>query len=196
MKRDTTLPLYRPENKGEPIPFTLEANPYRSALINYTTLKGQLTLSVLPESDLQALEAAREKRLEDASKVPGAAVDWAAQGVAGQEIAKIKQVVEDHYSIGDADLEEIFGLQPIVVAEPVPPIRIEKVVGVDRADDQVFDRPASPSSDASRQGVRRHYRFDPPVAKLNDSNTAPRGTVTEQLRRQQEITARTKSSTN
>lgn len=195
MKRDTTLPLFRPENKGEPIPFTLEANPYRAALINFTTLKGQLTLSALPESDYQSLETAREKRLEDSSKLPGAAVDWTAQGVADQEIAKIKQVVEDHYSIGDADLEEIFGLSPIVVADSAPPIRIQKIVGVEFQDDQLFDRPAS-SSDASRKGVRRHYRFDPPATKSNDNSAAPRGTVTEQLRRQQEITARTKSSTN
>ena len=55
-KRNTLWPVFAPLPEGKPLQFTLEVNPYRAALIDYVSTRGNLLLTPLGAADQKALD--------------------------------------------------------------------------------------------------------------------------------------------
>lgn len=153
LKRNTLLPIYRGIADDELIPFTLEANPYRAALIDYAVLKGNLTLTALPDSEQAALEEQRESLIETGES--------AAILEDEDERERIERILAGNYSVGDEDLADIFGLEPISTPPvPEPPPRVQVYSGVDRKSDVVFISARNPQSES-----------DGPLGDVNSSRS-------------------------
>jgi Flp pilus assembly protein CpaB len=104
-----------PENK--PVQFTLEANPYRAGLIEFSKTKGNLTLVPLSAAEQRVLEdrrgrllAGNNPRLLPISFAPATSTE------ANGEDGRVDAFNRGEYSIGSADLVRIFDL-----TTPPPP---------------------------------------------------------------------------
>jgi Flp pilus assembly protein CpaB len=109
-KRDTPYTLNVPNPVDKPLSFILEANPYRSALIEYAKSRGYLTLELLAPTNL-ANE--REPMVDPDSKEYR------------DEDKRVREFMNNEHTITDADLERIFNLrtrpmpiQPIAARPP------------------------------------------------------------------------------
>ncbi len=106
VKRDNIWTMLRGDDEGKPIPFTLEANPYRAALIEFAKTRGYLTIVPMgPVSKKFAVTVNEDK----------------------EEEQRVIDHLERGNPIGNGDIEKIFKLNPI--APPgggSPPIMIER----------------------------------------------------------------------
>jgi Flp pilus assembly protein CpaB len=109
-KRDILYTVNVGNPVDKPIAFTLEANPYRSALIEYAKSRGYLTLEVLAPTNLanvgEPMNDRDSKEYRDEDK-------------------RVNEFMNNEHTITDADLERIFNLrtrpmpiQPIAAALP------------------------------------------------------------------------------
>ena len=104
-KRDTLYTLNVGNPADKPMSFTLEANPYRSALIEYAKSRGYLTLELLAPTNL-ANE--REPMVDPDSKEYR------------DEDKRVREFMNNEHTITDADLERIFNLRTRPM--PIQPI--------------------------------------------------------------------------
>lgn len=122
VKRNSLWTVLKPNPENMPVAFTLEANPYRAALIEYALTKG--TLSLLPSS-----------RPRDDGIVPAASVTGprsfsiADSREYREEDKRIDLLLKGEYSLTESDLERIFNLRPIERKIPPPPVAILNISG-------------------------------------------------------------------
>lgn len=124
MKRGTLWKTFGSDPDGKPIPFALEVNPYRAALIQYAGSVGELALIPSqapakkgpPFADPQS----REYALED---------------------QRVEKMNSSELTIGASDLHRIFGIVP--QQPPPPPIRIVHIEGTQPVSQSVFKNPAT-----------------------------------------------------
>jgi Flp pilus assembly protein CpaB len=112
VKRDTLWTVMAPIPDN--LALTLQANPYRAALIEYAKFKGLLTLvpsasAGLPKSASKGFSDPETKEYRD-------------------EDARVKALLSGDLAVGEPDLERIFNLRPM--AARVPPTMIERYNGV------------------------------------------------------------------
>jgi pilus assembly protein CpaB len=120
-KRNILWSIFAPLPEDKPVQFTLEANPFQAALIEFGKGKGQLSLVTIPASDAQKLEYRRTQALEN----PGqdGLVSFADPTTEeAKEEAKRLDSFNKGEAVGDGDLERIFNLKP-----PPPPARVVSV---------------------------------------------------------------------
>jgi Flp pilus assembly protein CpaB len=67
LKRNTLRPIYAALPTDKPVPFTIETNSYRAALLEFARDKGDFSLVAIPEVEGQRLETARTSAI-NASK--------------------------------------------------------------------------------------------------------------------------------
>jgi hypothetical protein len=148
-KRDTLYQIYAPLPPNEPIPFTLAANPYRAALIEYARNLGTITLVPVSQSEKTKLDAFREAGKD--SNDPRFAIPFAEKDSAEfqTEMEKITRYARGELSIGLQDMVEVLKLpeipganRPIETPKPAPkPVTIELLSGVKRTGTVSFAPP-------------------------------------------------------
>lgn len=115
MKRNNMWAVMASDPDDKPLHFTLQANPYRAALIEYGQTHGQLSLQPAP-----APTKAANGSFNDPTSPEYANED--------QRVEKMTQGV---LPVGDADLARIFAIVPPRPARPaVPPTTIYHLSGV------------------------------------------------------------------
>lgn len=123
-KRSNLVVVQAPLPADQPVDYDLEANPYRTALIQYAQSQGQLSLMPAPD-----LPDARGSVGEEVRPPDG--VEYR------DEEQRIEAVNSGELVVGEADLERIFKLKP--PPPPKPPVVVEHVSGVQRTEPTVFD---------------------------------------------------------
>jgi Flp pilus assembly protein CpaB len=110
MKRGTLWPMWGNDPEGKPIPFTLEVNPYRAALIEYANGVGQLALipSQPPAKKGPPFSEPTSREYAD-------------------EDMRVEKMNSGELTVGAPDLHRIFGMRP--VPPPPPPMRITHIEG-------------------------------------------------------------------
>jgi Flp pilus assembly protein CpaB len=105
----------------KPIDYTLEANPYRAALIEFARTKGELSLvtTAIPQESMGFTSPTRS--VVSASQSDPTSKEYQ------DEDKRVAEFVNGERPVGDADLERIFNLKPIRMSKP---IQIETYNGV------------------------------------------------------------------
>jgi Flp pilus assembly protein CpaB len=129
------------------VPFTLEANPYRAALIAFAEQKGTLTLVpraagkptlAIPPLGRPTFSDSESDEYRD-------------------EDERVQKVENLEYAVSEVDLVRIFKLPPIPVkVPPPPPTRVAVIKGTERAGEQVFGpngRPLPKTTDAAGREI-------------------------------------------
>ncbi len=147
IKRNNLLPIFAPLCPGK-IPFTLETNAYRAALIDFSRDKGDFRLMSLTESQCQRLERERTSVIKaemnrPAESSPSREPDRSSDGtgesktpncriaftpIESVDYQREKQIVEafdrDRTPISSRDLEKLFDLHRV----PCPAIASRRLV--------------------------------------------------------------------
>lgn len=122
VKRDNLWTVMAPIPVDRPVTFTLEANPYRAALIEFAKHRGMLTL--VPSATAGAPRTTSKSFSDPDSKEYR------------DEDERVRGINSGEVTVGDADLERIFNLKPL--ARRVPPLRIDRFTGVTYIGTTVF----------------------------------------------------------
>ncbi len=136
IKRDSLWKVLTPVNQEKPATFTLQANPYRAALIEFAKMKGVITLvpAASKGNMSQAVVAAaslQQQQLDPMQQQqqggPNTAEDV-------EEEQRVLDFLANRSVISDADLERIFSVRihprPVISAKVEPePQRVEMMIG-------------------------------------------------------------------
>jgi Flp pilus assembly protein CpaB len=136
-KRDTLWTGLAAIPEDRPVHYTLEANPYRAALIEFAKQVGIFTL--VPTDTPQA-----RKDVRPAGTEPVVHADPKSQEYRDED-KKVAAFVSGQLTVGAPDLERIFNLKPPV--PDIPPILVERYTGVDKQANSVF--PEKTATDVS-----------------------------------------------
>ncbi len=175
-KRNTLLTAILPN--PDDMPFTLEVNPYRAALIAFAEQKGHVTL--MPRSKGKAESAVPALGRPTFSDMDSAEYR--------DEDDRVTKVESAEYAVSEIDLVRVFKLPPIPTkVPPPPPTRIAVVKGTGAASETVFGpdgrpvpekkdqfgKPTTPSMSEpnSKEFEPKFYSF----AKPTDGNGTPGG---------------------
>jgi Flp pilus assembly protein CpaB len=121
VKRNNLWTVMAPPDDG-PVQFTLQANPYRAALINFAQQKGMLTLEVVPNQPLKGFS----------NGVSSAGASFADPDSAEyrEEDKRVAGILSGELTVGDQDLERIFRLRARPQAPiPAQPIKVTRFSG-------------------------------------------------------------------
>jgi Flp pilus assembly protein CpaB len=137
-RRNSLWPISTPLGGSCPLNFTLEANPYRAALIEFAKDKGVLSLLPVGQAEKAVLEARREESLRNPnSSLP---VSFAIPDSAEyrDEDKRVADFNKGTITIGEADLARIFDLRYQPPPAAPEPILVERVSGVRLAGEHRF----------------------------------------------------------
>jgi len=127
--------------EGRPINFTLQANPYRAALIEFAQTKGDLSLALTP--------TARQVRADkDKSGTPVFSDPDSKEYK--DEDTRIASLNAGDLTVGDGDLERIFNLKP--PPPKTPPITVERYTGLQFQGTTVFTADGRADIPAGKMG--------------------------------------------
>ncbi len=116
-KRNSLWTVLAPLPEDQPLQFTLEANPYRAALIEFARLKGDLTLAPTPIAQPRDVFPEPKKGGRPTFSDPD-------NREYKDEDQRVDAILASDLTVGDTDLERIFGLKPL--PPKVPPLRVER----------------------------------------------------------------------
>jgi len=133
-KRGTLYQTYAPLPPG-PIQFTLAANPYRAALIDYARNKGVLSLMPLSLIEKKRLDALKIEVEQEPEKVVELALP-AGSEEAKAELGRVLAYNLGQSVTGDEDLIRVFNLKPLT--PPTPPQTVEYYRGVRKQGTDTF----------------------------------------------------------
>ena len=177
VKRNTLYPIFAPMPEDQPIQYTLEANPYRAALIEYAKGKGQIAFETLPSSESEVLETRHKEVLKRASpSTPLVSFANLSEAEVKAETALVESTLRGESSVGDEDLTRIFALKSL--AAPAQPIVLQQFVGGKRLDDLVVA--THPSDKSSSFGF--HAPAQPVVDPRSVAATQKTASQAEKLR--------------
>jgi hypothetical protein len=117
-----------PLPEDRPINFTLQANPYRAALIDFARTKGELTLIPTPSP--------RQTRSESRDKSGTPTFSDPDSKEYKDEDVRVAALTNGEVTVGDQDLERIFNLKP--PPPKVPPVTVERFSGLQFQGTTVF----------------------------------------------------------
>ncbi len=141
-KRGTLWPVFAPLPEDEPVQFTLEVNPYRASLIEFSRNKGTLTLTPLPQSEQEKLEVERTALMKKPDLIRQVHFEKPGTPEAKAEEKRVKLFNQGELVITEQDLVQLFGLT--TAAPPEAKIEIQQMVGMNTF------APATFASDGSR----------------------------------------------
>ena len=171
-KRNSPWPIlsHLPDDKA--VNFTLEMNPYRAALVEFSKPKGTLTLLPVSAAEQKTLEAHRAALAEgnDVQPVGFAPLAMEDDSEYQDENNRVDAINKGEVSVGPQDLARIFGIetrQPPLGTTPEKIITVEQYVGNTRGNTAQFGkdftiyvdpsatpgRPASPKPKSSANGL-------------------------------------------
>lgn len=126
-KRNIPWTVLAPMPENQPLSFTLEANPYRAALIELASTKGVLTLLPTPVSAAPPYAKGSFAMLDS--------VEFR------DEDQRVDGVLKGEFNVTEGDLERIFKLKPMLrLPPPPPPIAITHLSGTTPVGEVLFDR--------------------------------------------------------
>lgn len=135
-KRNSLWPVATPLGPDCPVNFTLETNPYRAALIEFSKDKGTIVLMPVGDQDKKVLEARRNELMNPGGNTNGllnASYNVADSNEYREEDKRVGSFLNGNYVISEGDLVRIFQLKYVPPTPPSPERRIEKVVGITSA---------------------------------------------------------------
>ncbi len=172
-KRQTLYQIYAPLPPGEAIPYTIAANPYRAALIEYSRSLGTISLVPVSLSEKKELDKFRDEgKLSSDPKygIPFAQPD-STEFVA--EMERIQKYSRGESSVGSDDLMRVLNLPELPKAptaeqiQKAKPINIEVISGVRKTGTTTFVPPPLPP--------QAFYVFSNPKAKTESAAGAGAG---------------------
>jgi pilus assembly protein CpaB len=135
-KRNTLWPTATPLPDDKPVHYTLEANPYRVALIEFAKERGKLSLVALSSAEQRTLEQRRNRALQLGEKMEPSSFAAAGSKEYSQEDLRVALFLKGELTVEEADLIRIFAIKP---AAPAPaPIKVEQYNGLTREQSAVF----------------------------------------------------------
>ena len=118
VKRNNLWPQLVRDPDDKPIHFTLQANPYRAALIEFAAARGEITLKPTEPP---------------ANRGTGSFNDLNSPEYADED-TRVSQVNNSTYTVGDKDLMRVFHVKPPVpLPPPPPPIMTRRYLGASMA---------------------------------------------------------------
>ncbi|MGH7225822.1 MAG: Flp pilus assembly protein CpaB [Gemmataceae bacterium] len=166
VKRNNPWNMLLPVDPNKPIDYTLEANPYRAALIEYSKFKGELAL--VPTAAPQELQAAARRDVVAAAQNDPTSKEYQS------EDERVAEFMRGERAIGEADLERVFNLKPLDISQFV---KIEKYTGVHYQGVQYFGGFSNEDYSHGKALLRPNtgqpyfYQFSPVgPAKANNTN--------------------------
>lgn len=135
-KRNSLWPVQTPLGPDCPVNFTLETNPYRAALIEFSKDKGTIVLLPVGDQDKKVLEARRNDLLNQGTNGAGvmaASYNMADSNEYREEDKRVGSFLNGNYVISESDLVRIFQLKYVPPTPPSPERRMEKVIGISTA---------------------------------------------------------------
>lgn len=117
-KRDTLYKIY--SGLPDSVQFTLSANPYRTALIEYARTIGTLSLVPVSGDEKKKLDGLRDAAMKDASKALALTVGNSESSEGREELRRVAGYEAGTLGIGTGDLMQILALKPIPVPPPPP----------------------------------------------------------------------------
>jgi Flp pilus assembly protein CpaB len=160
MKRNLIWPVLQSDADDKPVNFTLQANPYRAAVIEYADNRGELSLRPAPAP---------------AAKAVGSYSDITSKEYADED-DRVRLVNQGEFTVGDADLMRIFNLKPPAPVPPPPaPVTTRRVFGTDMYAPALYDPngggPLVPLNSAAAPQPRtagpQSYTFGQPKGATN-----------------------------
>jgi len=149
----------------KPIEFTLEANLYRAALIEYCKIKGDLTL--VPTATPKDTNSKGSRSYVSASQSDPNSKEYQ------NEDERIEAFQRGEYAVGDADLERIFGLLPPDSPHYKRPTEIEQYTGTRLRGVQTFDNGNGKGNGNGmvrpNTGQPSYYSFSPANGRGNNN---------------------------
>jgi Flp pilus assembly protein CpaB len=145
MKRGSLYTTMSSDPPGQPMPWGLEANPYRAALIDWAQHKGEITLQPVYHENPLLLVAGRD---------PGAPISYSDNDSKEyrDEDSRVSDILHGDYRIGDADFARIFNIQPPFM----PPLyRVVSISGITPSKVQILD--------ATPPGKNGNAAYSPPA---------------------------------
>jgi hypothetical protein len=119
--------------------FTLEANPYRAALIEFAKDKGRLSLVPISTSEQRRLSGQRLAQAKAGNGVAPAAFGEDKSNEYRDEDSRVNSFLRGDLTVGQTDLIRIFNLQtpPPPVAEKKP-VKVQFYTGVKHTANIIF----------------------------------------------------------
>jgi Flp pilus assembly protein CpaB len=161
---------------GDTVSFTLEANPYRAALIEFAKRKGDLALVPTPMDQVKPAAKGSPAKGGLPSFADATSEEYR------DEDGRVAGILQGGLTVGDADLERIFKLKPIQRVAEAPPIRVVRYSGLQLQGTTVFNpdgstpaaMQAGAASSLHSQGGGMGYIFKPVEAGKKDSGAEAR----------------------
>jgi Flp pilus assembly protein CpaB len=145
-KRNILWPMLAALPDDQPVNFTIEANPYRSALIEFATSKGQLALIPVPATEQRQLEERRQALLRTGNRDLPSAFSEPDSNEYRDEDTRVASFLRGELTVGDTDLVRIFGIQT-----PPPqllPTVVQMYSGIDHDSNVIFSHDSGPQVEA------------------------------------------------
>jgi Flp pilus assembly protein CpaB len=141
-KRNNLWPVLTPLPDNVPVDFTLEANPYRAALIEFSKDKGDIALVPLPAAEQKTLEANRLARLQVGELSTQGYFSEPDSTEYKDEDTRVSAFRNGDLPLDENDLIRIFNLKiEPPLAPPAPGPNIERYSGVRRLSSINFPAP-------------------------------------------------------
>jgi Flp pilus assembly protein CpaB len=128
IKHNSLWPMLSTIPADRPVNFTLEANPYRAALIEFAQTKGDLSLALTPNPRQLVIEP-RDRTATPTFSDPDSKEYK-------DEDLRVAALNSGDLTVGNQDLERIFNLKP--PPPKTPPITVERYTGLQYQGTTVF----------------------------------------------------------
>jgi Flp pilus assembly protein CpaB len=141
-KRNVLWPVLASLPDDQPVNFTLEANPYRSALIEFALTKGQLALIPVAATDQRQLEERRTALIKTGNRDLPSAFSEPDSTEYRDEDTRVASFVRGELTVGDSDLVRIFG-----ITTPPPPqlaTVVQMYSGIEHDSNVIFSNNSGP----------------------------------------------------
>lgn len=173
-KRDSLWSGLAPYANETTIQYTLAANPFRAALLDYAKTVGFVTLVPVSEKEKKQLDDKKSAALADEVKASGLALSGLSASAAEEEKKRITEYEGGGLALGGDDIAKALHLKPIPspVFEPepapVPPLTVEVFSGTRKEGNAVFEQPQPPArpkkpAPTPQQLVQGRYVFSMPA---------------------------------
>lgn len=179
-KRDSLWSGLAPYANETSIQYTLAANPYRAALLDYAKTVGVLSLVPVSEKEKKKLDDAKQAALADEAKGTQLALSGLSASAADEEKKRIAEYEGGALSLGGEDIVKVLHLKPIVVPPvpviepdpiPTPPVTVEIFSGTRKEGVASFEQPQPPAKPKkpAPPPVAGRYLFQVPHTNGNGS---------------------------
>jgi Flp pilus assembly protein CpaB len=166
-KRNVLWPVLAPLPEDKPVNFTLEANPYRAALIEFAKDKGTITLVPVSNTDQRRLEAKHREILQSGAKTSLAALSDPDSAEYKEEDTRVELFNRGELTIGQPDLVRIFGLK--TTPPPLANVSVQVFTGIEHVSNVSFSPDGNRAEEFLNRAGRPMTSYATPKTKATPS---------------------------